>query len=59
MGARLAPQPEAFDELKETHLARMSGRREQYKHCFVVNEIDYHKKLPVRQTVALAGENDG
>ena len=43
----------AFDRLKEERLVRMGGRREQYKHCFVIGEIDYHRTLPIEDHVTL------
>ncbi len=56
---RLAPPalfllaPGAFDRLKDEHVARSRGRREQYKHRFITGEIDFHRKLPVTQAVSL------
>ena len=40
-----------FDRLKEEHLARVGGRREQYKHVFLIPEIDYHRRFEVIRTV--------
>lgn len=42
-----------FQRIKEERLTEMGGRREQYKHCFLVNTIDFHKELPVAESVAL------
>jgi hypothetical protein len=49
-------KPGTFDAMKEERLTEMGGRTEQYKHRFLVSEVDYWKKLPVEQTVSLEGE---
>jgi hypothetical protein len=46
-----------FDAMKQKRLADMGGRTEQYKHRFLVGEIDYWKNLPVEETVHLESPN--
>jgi len=46
-------KPGTFDRMKEKRLAEMGGRTEQYKHRFLVSEVDYWKTLPVEETVNL------
>ena len=46
-----------FDGMKEKRLAEMGGRGEQYKHRFLVGEVDYWKGLPVEETVRLDEED--
>jgi hypothetical protein len=50
-------RPGTFDGMKEKHLAEMGGRSEQYKHRFLVGEVDYWKRLPVEETVRLNQED--
>lgn len=49
-------KPGAFDHIKEQRLTRTGGRREQYKHCFLISELDYYRKLPVLETVTADSE---
>ena len=50
-------RPGTFDGMKQKHLAETGGCGEQYKHRFLVGEVDYWKRLPVEETVRL-GEED-
>ena len=43
--------PGAFSRIKEERLAQTRGRREQYKHRFLVSDMDYHRRLSVVETL--------
>ena len=37
--------PGTFDRMRERHLERVGGRREQYKHVYLVPKVDFHREL--------------
>ena len=37
--------PGSFVRLREEHLRSVGGRREQYKHVYLVPEVDFHRQL--------------
>ena len=48
---RLAPPsanlvlPGSFARMREEHLQKVGGRREQYKHVYLVPEVDFHRQF--------------
>jgi hypothetical protein len=48
--------PGTFAGLRDRRLAEAGGRREQYKHRYLVSEIDFHRSLAVESTVTLDGD---
>ena len=47
--------PGSFSRMREEHLKKVGGRREQYKHVYLVPEVDYSRQFGSGSVVEAGG----